>query len=88
MQNAQHTPGPWCFWPDGEQALYRIRPIGGGELVAQMFERSNSAHECLANARLIAAAPTMLAALQIYFTDQSRFHKMASDAIAKATGAA
>jgi hypothetical protein len=40
----------------------------------------------VANARLIAAAPELLAALKLYFSDFSRFHKAASDAIAKAEG--
>jgi hypothetical protein len=36
--------------------------------------------------RLIAAAPAMYAALHAYFTDNTRFHKMASDALALVDG--
>ena len=58
MSNTKHTPGPWHVIPKG-------RPFSGdiadntGKLVAQAFL---SEHQ--ANARLIAAAPAMLEALQ------------------------
>lgn len=73
MSTAKHTPGPWHI----QQT--RIHPLvvsHGGILVArirfsaweQMDNRNatevlNSMDECMANARLIAAAPNLLAAL-------------------------
>ena len=46
-----HTPGPWLLWdyPDPQQAI-----MGGGGFVAQTVGGNDEA-----NARLIAAAPTM-----------------------------
>ena len=51
-----HTPGPWLLWdyPDPQQAI-----MGGGGFVAQTVGGNDEA-----NARLIAAAPDLLAALK------------------------
>lgn len=64
MSKAKHTPGPWLCM-DGD--IYSdesdmICNVTGGSGKAYIDEDTNS--ECLANARLIAAAPEMLAELQ------------------------
>lgn len=59
---AQHTPGPWTT-PDGEA----IVDPNSSELIAQCYGdgiATITPEECNANARLIAAAPDMLAQLQ------------------------
>ena len=55
----QHTPGPWTV-NDGEI-------VGGGFVLGMVYGAISdvgSDHECHANARLIAAAPDLLAALK------------------------
>lgn len=110
--SAAHTPGPWrvspvaCLSTSGRSALYRLdnleaelreveraREYGGGGLRQVWPEK-----EYPANARLIAAAPEMLGALQwieTYARVQVERHPDAEDApgwsrilaaIAKATG--
>jgi len=60
MTNAQHTPGPWAIEPDalGE---YSIVTDNGGT-IADVYGRNP------ANARLIAAVPELLAALDKLLT--------------------
>jgi hypothetical protein len=54
--NAKHTPAPWrVFTDDNECGLYHVRTPG----------RAVAEPEDEANARLIAAAPELLAALQL-----------------------
>jgi len=80
-----HTPGPWVFFIDGfgDHSIESAQDSNGNRLpVAMTFRRNN------ADARLIAAAPDLLAALR------ALVHPMASDedldaaraAIAKAEG--
>lgn len=59
----KHTPGPWGAEPmeDGCSVAYRINDASGYE-VAVTSGRDSDGEEA-ANARLIAAAPDMLAAL-------------------------
>ena len=84
---SEHTPGPWTsytgthsIWAEGKRAICIMT---GARKTADM-ERD-------ANARLIAAAPYMLSALE-YIRSQAVpgdvFHAAADAAIAKATGAA
>lgn len=60
----KHTPGPWSAEPmeDGCSVAYRINDASGYE-VAVTSGRDSDGEEA-ANARLIAAAPDMLAALK------------------------
>lgn len=64
-----HTPGPWQAIRDGKRELYEIgvkREIVGFRLVAQVhfgFHEPTESQQH-ANARLIAAAPELLAALK------------------------
>ena len=75
MSGAQHTPGPWTLEDDGEV-------WGAGCLVAAVFASGDfpcldpddagaSDGEGAANARLIAAAPEMLAALHLILADET-----------------
>jgi hypothetical protein len=80
----EHTPGPWKTNGDPY-----VSTADGKRSIA--FCDTRQAHEDRANARLIAAAPELLSALrQIergeYCEGEER--KIASAAIAKATGAA
>lgn len=100
---AQHTPGPWRISEQSSTIIKRdFRFIGdeGGELVASAHGMDGSGFyvscaDAEANARLIAAAPDLLAAL-IYYRDNctgaepsiSAFHQMLDQSVAKATGSA
>ena len=91
--NDPHTPGPWRIGtapPNGEQAIGTIR----GMMVAVATTGVGMEKETLANARLIAAAPELLDALQgmlEVFGDEfgigsSETCDAARAAVAKATG--
>ena len=109
---ARHTPGPWqCLPEEADQDYIRIRGtrLGGRYKVANVHHlRYRGAYEDLrlrydaetfANARLVAAAPDLLAALQEMYeaaSDSDSCHygtlsttflrKIARAAIVKATG--
>lgn len=102
MSETKHTPGPWHIHEDGMKFSREIYPVnyGGKEntercvLIARVSGWKggfNTAKEAEANARLIAAAPELLEALQAVVRIADRktveFDK-ARAAIAKATGAA
>lgn len=62
--DAKHTPGPWVIQDNAAFGVHIYGPggLGGGKHLARV---SNSAGvDARANARLIAAAPDMLAALK------------------------
>lgn len=100
--SAKHTPGPWTIDPEGETA-WTIESASGTPLCDVYIERDSNnspTPECEANARLIAAAPEMLVALQNAgnvlaalatgqlkgITADSSALALIRDAIAKATG--
>lgn len=95
---ATHTPGPWEVDDDGKQLC--IRPAGTGWLLAYVFRdsfaaQSNADWSIEANARLIAAAPELLAALKATVANHCPNDKMfcgscspARAVIAKAEGRA
>ena len=61
----QHTPGPWKFSPNGAGYLVTredVFVVGHG-ICGVKPSQSASEDQCEANARLIAAAPDMLAVL-------------------------
>jgi hypothetical protein len=60
-KNAKHTPGPWRAEAEGCLTSHSLPVIvkSNGHLVAQLCDRN------VANARLIAAAPELLEALQL-----------------------
>jgi hypothetical protein len=84
------SPGPWTIdehgsirTPDGE-----LLPIFGVKLV---WNTGPQMEEAMANARLIAAAPDLLAALQNFVRNEAvrlrvpKYTKQAREAIAKAS---
>ena len=82
MKTHTHTPAPWQiqFWNDSARPSRRDTPVitTGKDAIGELFnlwdeDGEDREAERLANARLIAAAPEMLAALQ------SLTHPMASD---------
>lgn len=67
-----HTPGPWnwdcgIIPPDGPGRYSDIYVDGGNKIIAHFNElRESNPGEGLANAALIAAAPDLLAALELF----------------------
>jgi hypothetical protein len=63
---AAHTPGPWTLWISGDACPHRIGALGWSICDVQHYGYVNKSAAPIqtANARLIAAAPTMLSALQ------------------------
>ena len=59
----KHTPGPWTFYDDSNDGkTNRIEIVAIGKTVAHIYHSVPT--EDLPNARLIAAAPDLLEALQ------------------------
>jgi len=98
MTTAQHTPGPWSQGEDNPLNIY-----GNYASVANVHGThptgASTEEEAIANARLIAAAPLMLAALRTALEaigdtyaardsddDGESVRDIIADAIAKATG--
>ena len=88
MSAPKHTPGPWkvdasgCVHQQGNKWSFipLISPWA-----ESAFDHTDQI--ALANARLIAAAPDLLAALQeLYYARTDKAEAMACAAIAKATG--
>ena len=90
--SAEHTPGPWVVYDDSNNGkTNRIEIAARGKTVARIYH--SVPEEDLPNARLIAAAPDLLEALQYMVNacpaiDPSGedAHAHARAAIAKATG--
>lgn len=98
--NTKFTPGPWSVWTYGDSAIdIAVGPKAGGVAVAQIVTangqgiNTDAAMEAgAANARLIAAAPDLLGALQTIVANASSVQmdpqwavQVARNAIAKAT---
>jgi len=75
MSNAKHTAAPWRFLEEGDtESDHNIgKPFticgGGDDDLIDVFDNTNSTvsvsrEEAIANARLVAAAPDLLAALK------------------------
>ena len=64
MADMKHTPGPWTLFNDGKCVAGPESTAGAGHGVAMCSMRARSDEEARANARLIAAAPDLLAALK------------------------
>lgn len=58
-----HTPGPWHTSSTHSGAAYDIGAANGANIALVSGPKENGADEFKANARLIAAAPELLAAL-------------------------
>ena len=84
-----HTPGPWCVRDLGTAKRYIGPSQDGGEpSVAFVLARVNVPEARLdADARLVAAAPELLAALQHVASGEGGYLPKVRAAIAKATGA-
>jgi hypothetical protein len=79
--SAQHTPAPWLIGEDQcVDETWSIVTTSGGSIIANVNDR----HDRLANARLIAAAPDMLAALKHARQNMPHPDQMIDDAITKA----
>lgn len=105
MSKAKHTPGPWAFIVRptevaGVEVAFDVwslaetqagHGIASGQSQEHLDDYGIHAAECEANARLIAAAPTMLEALQNLENDDGAIPGHAWDmvqkAIQQATGA-
>jgi len=59
MTQFKHTPGPWCF----DQDDYQVSCISDQKEVAGIWYTDRPRAERLANAKLIASAPTLLQSL-------------------------
>ena len=85
---AEHTPGPWEVVPglDDKARVFYVRTIDNDlHYIAQIGRFGENAP---ANARLIAAAPDLLAALETAVASGKSWHGISSAraAIAKAKG--
>jgi hypothetical protein len=85
--STQHTPGPWKFGSISNGDFYK-RNIAGADGYHVALTSSRDDAEVDANARLIAAAPELLEALQAIIDTGLSTSKIgaAKIAIAKATG--
>ena len=76
----QHTKGPWTVSiPGGQTALNgrRVTVTARGSMIADLDW--NSPAENMANARLIAAAPDLLAALEAIFAECVLVHRFGGE---------
>lgn len=86
----KHTPGPWHV-VEGKLTKSALEVHANSRAICELWRRGNAKTE-LANARLIAAAPEMLEALQMIANELPCLDNLMSDkeiaraAIAKATG--
>jgi len=100
---SRHTPGPWSVG-NTDPLLFGVKRGNGMAPIGFVYgpsfpERSALGSEALANARLIAAAPDLLEALQMIYSETADYirlnnlggmdnqcMKLSRAAIAKATG--
>jgi hypothetical protein len=90
---SKHTPGPWRVGAPGPNGCHTVGTEGGlmTAMVAHSINHPEQASQAIADARLIAAAPELLEALQAILNSVPfhHGHKGAHDAavaaIAKAT---
>ncbi len=90
----KHTPGPW-YRGEVDNSIYIWEEGGDGGFIAEVSSEDTDAETLVANARLIAAAPELLEALElcrkaldfpsVHSASRVAF-QYAVDAIAKATG--
>ena len=80
MKAIQHTPRPWHIGKRAaDVAIYGHK----GEEVAKILDFFNDDEENKANARLIAAAPDLLAALKTCVSELNQLAFLANDKLAK-----
>lgn len=84
--SAQHTPGPWRLNKGNRKPIIGFDVKDGGPLLPIVPEvHGYSVAEAKRNARLISAAPEMLAALEHVASGKSGYLDKVRAAIAKAT---
>jgi len=95
MTNTQHTPGPWSYHYERTINRHIVRSGFAGERnICVTYGAGATSYECAANARLIAAAPELLEALEgllnleppLLSAKEKKAYAIARAAIAKATG--
>ena len=93
MNESKHTPGPWGCSPDGAEIYPTAGKKSGVELCRVVGPWNESSwydeHEALANARLITAAPKLLAACKWVLSEcgmAARLEEFIRYAIDKAEG--
>lgn len=86
----QHTPGPWrCFYKSKYDEWHVSVPMSQSTMKLALFDNGVKSENREADARLISAAPDLLAALQEVVAISERKHDAwdkAHAAIAKAMG--
>lgn len=100
MSEAKHTKGPWQYHSrlsgsENHRGFRVYGPGASGWTIAELMPVDEDGIEGEANAKLIAAAPSLLEALQLIASthpmdaalDPQRAVRVAREAIAKATGA-
>jgi hypothetical protein len=89
MSDAQHTPGPWTFTA-GEYLYVNGKDEAGKRVYITQrdhrFQSKTNQERIVADCRLIAAAPDLLAALQVISNNDPYAALIARAAISKATG--
>ena len=86
----QHTPGPWTYFYKHKYDEHHVSlPLAGQTMKLALFEDGCPSERPEADARLIAAAPDLLAAcMEVANGYSTRGAEMARLAIAKAVGCA
>jgi hypothetical protein len=69
MHDARHTPGPW--WGDGRGTVIAGEP-SNARAVAKLYGTDGTQETLLANERLVAAAPQLLALLRLVLSAAGR----------------
>ena len=98
---SKHTPGPWVVGTPGPNGCFTIGTTRGlmTAMISHSINEKDQADTAIANASLIAAAPEMLAVLEMFiknwsgsdvdwFTQCYEIERLAESAIAKAKGGA
>lgn len=87
MSEQAHTPGPWGYTYDGS-STWSIGPAADPQVdrVATIFGTRNNDAICRANARLMAAAPELLAALKALLSIDEVRHVWDAGAIGDGEG--
>lgn len=73
-----HTPGPWLLWQN-DKGAFVINMADGVSVICSRNDFDHKAAESIANGRLIAEAPKLLAALRLL--DEFAWTSMQADCI-------
>jgi hypothetical protein len=85
MKTTQHTPGPWIRKGDW---IHGTPESGASQGIAQILGNCGCSKTTEANARLIAAAPELLAALELIYANAGESPEWIRMTILKATRSA